>query len=84
MPASIPDVAREALILRVERALDAATFPAHPGTLVDCAERAGARADVIDALRALPDEAFGSFSEVSASIVASHDRQARPRAVNAG
>ncbi|CAM2156931.1 DUF2795 domain-containing protein [Paraburkholderia tropica] len=84
MPDSIPDVAREALILRVERALDAVTFPAHPGTLLDCAEHSGARADVIDALRALPDEAFGSFSEVSASIVASHDRQARPRALSAG
>ncbi|CAG9203430.1 conserved hypothetical protein [Paraburkholderia tropica] len=79
MPASIPDVAREALILRVERAVDTVTFPAHPGTLIECAERAGARADVLAALRELPDEAFGSFSEVSASIVAAHDRQARPR-----
>ena len=60
----------EALAGRVLHTLECVTWPAHPATLIESAERSGAPRDVIDALRGLPDEAFGSFSEVSALIVA--------------
>ncbi|WP_322041846.1 DUF2795 domain-containing protein [Paraburkholderia sp. J67] len=76
---SAPDNPREALLDRVQRAVDAVSYPAHPPTLIDAAEQAGAAADVLEALRRLPDEAFGSFAEVSASIVAGHDTSAQPR-----
>ncbi|MCP3705556.1 DUF2795 domain-containing protein [Paraburkholderia sp. CNPSo 3274] len=68
-----PDQARsnaEVLTGRVLHALECVTWPAHPATLIESAERSGAPRDVIDALRRLPDEAFGSFPEVSALIVA--------------
>ncbi|MEX3948845.1 DUF2795 domain-containing protein [Paraburkholderia sp. EG287B] len=68
-----PDEARsnaEALSDRVLHALERVTWPAHPATLIETAERSGAPRDVTDALRRLPDEAFGSFAEVSALIVA--------------
>ncbi|MCP3724192.1 DUF2795 domain-containing protein [Paraburkholderia sp. CNPSo 3272] len=71
--ADTPDEARssaEALSDRVLHALERVTWPAHPATLIENAERSGAPRDVIDALRRLPDEAFGSFPEVSALIVA--------------
>lgn len=61
-----------ALADRVQLALERVTWPAHPATLIECAEHAAAAPDVIEALRNLPDEAFGSFPEVSASIVATH------------
>jgi hypothetical protein len=64
----------EALTDRVLHALARVTWPAHPGTLIENAEQSGAARDVIDALRELPDEAFGSFPEVSASIVAAQLR----------
>lgn len=59
-----------ALADRVQMALERVTWPAHPATLIEHAEQAGAAREVIDALRGLPDEAYGSFPEVSASIVA--------------
>ena len=71
--ASTADQARpnaEALAARVLHTLECVTWPAHPATLIESAERSGAPRDVIKALRGLPDEAFGSFSEVSALIVA--------------
>ncbi|MBB2929103.1 DUF2795 domain-containing protein [Paraburkholderia silvatlantica] len=71
--ADTPDAARSnaaALSGRVLHALERVTWPAHPATLIESAERSGAPRDVIDALRRLPDEAFGSFPEVSALIVA--------------
>jgi len=71
--ADTPDQARsnaEALTRRVLHALECVTWPAHPPTLIESAERRGAPQDVIDALRRLPDEAFGSYPEVSALIVA--------------
>jgi hypothetical protein len=67
------DLARanaEALSDRVLHALERVNWPAHPGTLIESAEQSGAQRDVIDALRQLPDEAFGSFPEVSALIIA--------------
>lgn len=60
-----------ALADRVQLALRLVTWPAHPRTLIDCAQQSNAGSEVIEALRGLPDEAFGSFSEVSASIAAS-------------
>jgi len=60
----------EALSARVLHALERVNWPAHPATLIESAEASGASRDVIDALRKLPDEAFGSFPEVSASIIA--------------
>ncbi|WP_035512521.1 DUF2795 domain-containing protein [Paraburkholderia nodosa] len=82
--ADTPDQARsnaEALSERVLHALERVTWPAHPATLIESAERSGAPRDVIDALRHLPDEAFGSFPEVSALIVAAqlgaHDSAAQ-------
>ncbi|HKT90587.1 MAG TPA: DUF2795 domain-containing protein [Paraburkholderia sp.] len=75
--ADTPDEARsnaEALTGRVLHALECVTWPAHPATLIESAERSGAPRDVIEALRQLPDEAFGSFSEVSALIVAAQLR----------
>ena len=72
-----PDQARsnaEALTGRVLHALECVTWPAHPATLIESAEHSGAPRDVIEALRQLPDEAFGSFSEVSALIVAAQLR----------
>jgi hypothetical protein len=68
-----PDKARaeaEALSDRVLRALARVTWPAHPDTLIENAEQSGAPPDVIEALRDLPDEAYGNFAEVSALIVA--------------
>lgn len=47
----------------------AVSYPARRDTLVDSAREHHASAEVVDALRALPDESFGSFAEVSASIV---------------
>jgi hypothetical protein len=68
-----PDQARaaaEALTDRVLHALERVTWPAHPDTLVESAEENGAPPDVIEALRNLPEEAYGNFAEVSALIVA--------------
>jgi hypothetical protein len=66
---------------RVLHALEQVNWPAHPATLIESAEASGAAHDVIEALRALPDEAYGSFPEVSASIVAArlraHERPER-------
>lgn len=53
---------------RIESAVESVSYPAHPPILIESAECSGAARDVVDALRALPDEAFGSFSEVVASI----------------
>lgn len=75
--ADTPDQARsnaEALTGRVLRALECVTWPAHPATLIESAERSGAPRDVVEALHQLPDEAFGSFAEVSALIVAGQMR----------
>ncbi|WP_322030370.1 DUF2795 domain-containing protein [Paraburkholderia sp. J76] len=69
----------EALSERVLHALECVTWPAHPATLIENAERRAAAPDVIEALRELPDEAFGSFPEVSALIVAAQLRAAQPR-----
>jgi hypothetical protein len=64
----------EALTDRVLHALERVTWPAHPDTLIENAEQSGAQGDVIAALRNLPDEAYGSFPEVSASIIAAQLR----------
>ena len=86
-----PDQVRanaEALTERVLRALECVTWPAHPATLIESAEHSGAQRDVIDALRLLPDEAFGSFPEVSALIVAAqlseHESSAQGGAATQG
>lgn len=71
--------ARDALVERIQRAVNDVSYPAHPPTLIEAAEQAHADADVLEALRDLPDEAFGSFPEVSASIVAGLDARALPR-----
>ncbi|MBN3853561.1 DUF2795 domain-containing protein [Paraburkholderia sp. Ac-20340] len=76
---SPPDNPREALVERVQRAVDGVSYPAHPPTLIEAAGQQHADIDVMDALRRLPDEAFGSFPEVSASIVAGLDARAQPR-----
>jgi hypothetical protein len=60
----------EALTDRVLHALERVTWPAHPDTLIENAQQSGAAPDVIEALRDLPDEAYGNFAEVSALIVA--------------
>ncbi|QGZ57403.1 DUF2795 domain-containing protein [Paraburkholderia acidiphila] len=73
----------EALTGRVLHALERVTWPAHPATLIESATNRGAAHDVIEALRHLPDEAFGSFSEVSALIVAAQLR-ARESAAQRG
>lgn len=73
-----PD-ARHTLTRRVLHAVEHVTWPAHPGTLIDSARRSGAPPDVLDALRALPDEAFGSFQEVSASLAMTQRGDAAPR-----
>ncbi|MBB3256789.1 hypothetical protein F4827_001635 [Paraburkholderia bannensis] len=70
---------RDALIDRVQRAVNDVSYPAHPRTLLDAARQAQADFEVLDALRGLPDEAFGGFAEVSASIVAGIDARALPR-----
>lgn len=59
-----------ALKQRVLDAIVTVSYPARRDTLVDSAREHGAAADVVAALSALPDESFGSFSEVSASIAA--------------
>jgi len=61
---------RDALRQRVLRAVVTVSYPARRDTLVDSAREHHADNDVVNALRALPDESFGSFSEVSASIAA--------------
>jgi hypothetical protein len=61
---------RQALKQRVLHATATVSWPARRDTLVDSAREHRAAADVVDALRALPDESFGSFSEVSASLAA--------------
>lgn len=53
---------------RVLEATVTVSYPARRDTLVDSAIEHQAQADVVAALRALPDESFGSFNEVSASI----------------
>jgi len=82
MQAEPSDQARadaEALTERVRHTLERVNRPAHPGTLIEIAERSGASRDVIDSLRRLPDEAFGSLDEVSASIIAAQLRAHTPR-----
>jgi hypothetical protein len=58
----------DALKQRVLNAIETVSYPARRDTLVDSAREHRAAGDVVDALRALPDESYGSFSEVSASI----------------
>jgi hypothetical protein len=70
---------RDVLVERIQRAVNDVSYPAHPRTLIEAAEQARAEPDVLEALRDLPDEAFGSFPEVSASIVAGLDARAQPR-----
>jgi hypothetical protein len=60
------------LVQRIESAVSDVSYPAHPPTLIESAERSGASRDVIEALHGLPDEAYGSFPEVAASIAAEH------------
>ncbi|NIE67718.1 DUF2795 domain-containing protein [Burkholderia sp. Ax-1719] len=79
MPTNSAVNPRDALIDRVQRAVNDVSYPAHPPTLIDAAGQANADPEVLDALRGLPDEAFGGFAEVSASIVAGIDARARPR-----
>ncbi|WP_322011829.1 DUF2795 domain-containing protein [Paraburkholderia sp. J12] len=55
---------------RIESAVVQVSYPAHPPVLIESAEHNGAAPDVIAALRLLPDEAYGSFPEVAASITA--------------
>ncbi|POR54842.1 uncharacterized protein DUF2795 [Paraburkholderia eburnea] len=74
-----PGNPRDALIDRVQRAVNDVSYPAHPGTLIDAATQEHADPEVLEALRRLPDEAFGNFSEVSALIVAGLDARALPR-----
>ncbi|MFP6560035.1 DUF2795 domain-containing protein [Paraburkholderia sp. B3] len=62
--------ARQDFKRRIASAIAQVSYPAHPLILIETAEHSGAARDVVDALRALPDEAFGSFSEVAASIEA--------------
>ncbi|HTH61392.1 MAG TPA: DUF2795 domain-containing protein [Paraburkholderia sp.] len=64
------DAQFDALKARVLDALATVTYPARRDTLIDSAREHHAPADVVDALDALPDESFGSFSEVSALIAA--------------
>jgi len=64
------DEQADALKQRVLDAIATVSYPARRDTLVDSAREHRAADDVVDALRALPDESFGSFSEVSASIAA--------------
>jgi hypothetical protein len=64
-----PQFERE-LAARVRNALNDVAYPAHPRTLIECAIQEGAPKDVLDMLRALPDESFGGFDEVWALIVA--------------
>lgn len=78
-PAASPGNPRDALVDRAQRAVNDVSYPAHPRTLIDAAGQAHADPDVLDALRGLPDEAFGSFAEVSASIVAGLDAHAEQR-----
>ena len=82
MQAETPDQARakaDALTERVLHALQRVNWPAHPDTLIESAESSGASRDVIESVRQLPDEAFGSFPEVSASIIAAQLRAHEPR-----
>jgi hypothetical protein len=65
-----PTDALDALKQRVLNAIETVSYPARRDTLVDSAREHRAAGDVVDALRALPDESYGSFSEVSASIAA--------------
>jgi len=60
----------DALKQRVLDAIATVSYPARRDTLVDSAREHQAAGDVVDALRALPDESYGSFSEVSALIAA--------------
>lgn len=62
----------DALKQRVLEALETVSYPARRDTLVASAREHGAAGDVIDALGALPDESYGSFSEVAA-LIAAHD-----------
>jgi hypothetical protein len=62
--------ARQDFKERIAAALADVSYPAHRTILIETAEHSGATRDVVDALRTLPDEAFGSFSEVAASIAA--------------
>ena len=64
------DAALDALKQRVQQAINDVSYPARRDTLIDRAREHDAPADVVDALRTLPDESFGSFNEVSASIAA--------------
>jgi hypothetical protein len=64
--------AHPTLVQRIESAVNGVSYPAHPPTLIESAKRNGADRDVVEALHGLPDEAFGSFPEVAASIAAEH------------
>ncbi|WP_321846471.1 DUF2795 domain-containing protein [Paraburkholderia bannensis] len=77
--AALPGNPRDALVERVQRAVNDVSYPAHPRTLIEAARQAHASPDVLDALNRLPDEAFGGFAEVSASIVAGLDKRAERR-----
>ena len=52
----------------VRSVLQDVDYPADKETLLDAAFRAGANADVLKALRALPAEAYGNVDEVIRSV----------------
>ena len=66
---------RSALKQRVLDAVSTVSYPARRNTLVDSARERRARRDVIDALSALPDESYGSFSEVAALVAAIQNKR---------
>lgn len=53
---------------RLRRALSTADFPADKSDIVDCAERAGADADTVRALRAIPPVSYANLDEVVRSV----------------
>lgn len=52
----------------VQKALGGVDYPAGKADLVDNAESSGAGADVLDAIRGIPDKTYDAPTEVSSAI----------------
>lgn len=64
--------------IRAEKALQGVDLPASKQQLIDYAESHGADAKSLQALRALPDQQFGSLDEVTAAVPQQPEGEDRP------
>ncbi|AZZ54680.1 DUF2795 domain-containing protein [Rathayibacter iranicus] len=54
--------------IQIQKYLSGIDYPASKDTIVKTAEKEGADADILDALRALPDVTYDKPTDVSAAV----------------